>query len=402
MAYRRHVKGRKISLLHQPLQGYRLWSCSNTDLELYWFDGDEALLHRISSGTIYPLDSYGLYAWFALEEGIAPVQLVAALVGRGRSESEASRFVTHLAALRDGHEPVEAESVSQTSPAWDAVPFCYNYAEEAHFRVLDVGVHLSGVGEKLLDELTQLLAPCRLTQPFPTSLTLNVASSGKQQSVMANGYCVAQGLDTANLLPLLLDGIRRYAYLHSDFTLAFHAAAVGTERCTLLLPGGSGSGKSTLTAGMMARGWSVYSDEVAVLQGTDYHLRPLPVGIGIKSGAWQVLEKHFRTLSDYPVHQRRNGIRIRYLRVDSTRAASKEQAATHLLFPRYQQGARTAYKPLSVVDSIRHFQCSDYHMITPLGHDGVAGLIAWLSSIPRYAFTFGELESALDSLELLT
>ena len=387
--------------LRRTSKGYRRSLCRNANLELYWFDGDEALLHVINSGLIYPLDSLGLYTWFSLEEGIGVAPLVHDLVQRGSQESEASLFVNQLVLLHDGKVLDEPDEIDQELPAWDEVPSRCECKEDAHYRVLDVGIHISGISAKLLAELSSILAPCLVTLSFPTNLQLRVQTSGHSHCIIANDLCVADGVKASNVLPLLLDGVRRYAYLHSRFMLAFHAAALGRDGCRLLMPAASGSGKSTLTAGLMARGWCVYSDEVAVLDGLDFKLRPLPVGVGIKSGSWPLVEGRFRSLIEHPIHERRSGIRIRYLPVPLERAATKVQSATHLVFPNYQQGEDTEFTPLSVVETLRYFQRTDYHMVSPLGRDGMACFLDWLISIPRYAFTFGDLDAALDALESL-
>ena len=391
-----------MELLRRSPQGYRRSLCRNANLELYWFDSDEALLHVISSGALYPLDATGLYAWFALEGGMGEAQLIRELLGRGGAESDTPHFVSQLLKLRDGEVPEEPDEVGVDVPAWDAVPSDQLGGENADYRVLDIGVRFSGATHELARELAEILAPCSTSQPYPTHLELRIETKGQSQRVVANGYCVASGLESKNLLPILLDGVRRYAYLHSSFALALHAAALGRNDHRLLLPGSSGSGKSTLTAGLMARGWCVYSDEVAVLDGPDYQLRPLPVGVGIKSGGWPVLERFFYAITEIPIQERRNGVRMRYLPIPLARAASVVQPATHLVFPRYQQGAATAYKSLSVVEAIRYFQNCDYHLASPLGSKGVTALLDWLVSIPRFALTFDEIDAALDGLESLS
>ncbi len=384
-----------------PKLNYRLLPCGNSDLELYWFDGDEALLHVISSGAIYPLDPTALYVWLSLEKGVGETQLVCELLELGSTEAEASRFIRQLLSLRDGNVPLESAATEVDVPDWDRVPSIAHSVKSADYRVLDVGVHLSGIGGGLLDELAEILVPCKASESQPTHLELRVEGEGDSHRIIANGYCVCDGLQAKNLMPQLLDGIRRFAYLHSGFTLALHAAALGRGDRILLMPGGSGSGKSTLSAGLMARGWGVYSDEIAVLDEPNFQLRPLPVGIGIKSGGWPVVSGYYSALAENPIHERRNGIRIRYLPITSARVAAVAQPATHLVFPCYRQGALTTMQPLSVVETTRYFQNTDYHMARPLGSDGMASFLDWLSSIPRFVMTFGELTAAMDFLESL-
>lgn len=55
------------------------------------------------------------------------------------------------------------------------------------------------------------------------------------------------------------------ALLFQRGILAFHATAVANKAGAVLLAGDSGTGKSTLAAALLQRGWSLLSDELAVV-----------------------------------------------------------------------------------------------------------------------------------------
>ena len=69
-----------------------------------------------------------------------------------------------------------------------------------------------------------------------------------------------------------IDEVGRYfrmtplaALLFQRGVMAFHAAAAATRQGAILLAGDSGAGKSTLLAALMKRGWTILSDDLAMV-----------------------------------------------------------------------------------------------------------------------------------------
>ena len=65
--------------------------------------------------------------------------------------------------------------------------------------------------------------------------------------------------------------------------LLVHAAVLERQGQALVLPGPSGVGKSTLCAALVARGWRLLSDEVAMIRPRDGLLQPYPRPISLKN-----------------------------------------------------------------------------------------------------------------------
>ena len=70
-----------------------------------------------------------------------------------------------------------------------------------------------------------------------------------------------------------------YQTLHHYLIL--HSAVLVKNGKAVLFPADSGSGKSTLSAALMLSGWTLYTDELAILEGpvTRVHCLPKPVNL---------------------------------------------------------------------------------------------------------------------------
>ena len=68
-----------------------------------------------------------------------------------------------------------------------------------------------------------------------------------------------------------------------------HAAVFERDSSAVVLPGPSGVGKSTLCAALVARGWRLLSDEVAMIRPQDGLLQPYPRPISLKNESIEMI-----------------------------------------------------------------------------------------------------------------
>ena len=72
--------------------------------------------------------------------------------------------------------------------------------------------------------------------------------------------------------------------------LIFHSAVVEKAGRAAILAGPPGSGKSTLCAALLARGWRLFSDELALLDPARGWLLPLPRPVALKGASIELIE----------------------------------------------------------------------------------------------------------------
>jgi hypothetical protein len=94
--------------------------------------------------------------------------------------------------------------------------------------------------------------------------------------VYLNGTFLTMAYDSAYLLPYLeWLGVSR-AIERSSQTVAFHAAALASERRAIILIATSGSGKTTLTSGLAGRGWQPLADDLTIVDLATRTISPFP------------------------------------------------------------------------------------------------------------------------------
>jgi HprK-related kinase A len=187
-------------------------------------------------------------------------------------------------------------------------------------------------------------------------------------------------LPAAQAFPLFEWGLNWCISSHCHQYLVLHAAVVARGARALILPAPPGSGKSTLCAALVARGWRLFSDELALLDITSGALVPLPRPISLKNASIDVIRAFWPaaamsrvvpdTLKGSVVHVRPP--------VDSVRAGSETARPAWVGLPLYQAGGRTELASLTKASAfMRLVDCAfNYSIHGRAGFETLAGVIA--------------------------
>ena len=360
----------------------------NGDLVLYLLE-DGAVLFSARSRRLFGLDRATTVTLLRLVDGETVESLAAGLGEAGAATAQ------ELAALLAGEEPL-AEEYRAEAFCRDGVP--PGSPGSPRYRLLATGFTLDCVDEtvhaRLSLGLRHLLDP---DQP-DVDLAVTVDPEGPLWRLCLNGTPQGGAVPVDMLVPMLYDRLRKIAYQRLTYLLAMHAAVV-TDGChTLVLPGQSGSGKSTLAASLLGRGYQLCSDEVAVLAANG-DLVPIPLGLGLKSGSWPLLERDYPALAATDEHTRWDGSRVRYLEPETIPFAHGRDSrqATHLCFPRFQPNGAGGLESLGPVQALRTLTESGYQ-VRGLDEECVERIVTWLLGLSCFVLTYSSAEEALHLL----
>jgi hypothetical protein len=141
--------------------------------------------------------------------------------------------------------------------------------------------------------------------------------------------CVRRG----EALPYLEWGINRAMIARAQRFLLLHAAGAVLRGQTILLVGPSGSGKSTIATALLAGGWSLLGDEIAMIDPETLRAYPFPKAVCIKSHGFEPLER-----IGLGAPRRRHYVRalkthVGHVAIPEGRVAEGNRAVTHIVLP---------------------------------------------------------------------
>lgn len=352
--------------------------------------GDESVVFSTRSKELYGLDRTATVILFRLEQGetVEEVSRDLGLTG------EATLHVQKLAELLAGDEDVTEEY--QNVLACPSKPACLT-SELPCYRILNTSFALKGPAEVLEKWISPFFVPLLANEGSELDLFIAIEPDNGEWQILLNGALQGSPVTVERLLPLLYAQLRLFAFQKKQRLLTIHGTVItGQNGQTLVLSGCSGSGKSTLAATLLARGFSLVSDEPAVIDSVTCNILAMPLGLGLKEGSWAALHSEYPHISALPVHLRFDGQKICYLLSDSIQVVSGNSSypATHLIFPEFNPATPGKLESLSIVQTLNLFADAGYH-VPNLDEERVLGIVNWLAGIKRYSLVYPSTDEAL-------
>ena len=350
-----------------------------------------------------------------LRDGVPPSELAHAFTSEGlAAPDEAQQWVAAtLGALRscgvleDG--AVAPAPANQTPEEDDAAarqaaecrPYrAFEPAAERRYRLLETCAlirfgHVAQV--RLIDAVIGHLAvEDHGTPDILMEISAEILDNGHLRSdVYRDREPIGRARRLSHVAPIVKAALWQSAINAHNFLFYLHAGVVGTGTSCILLPAAAGSGKSSLTMALVDRGFSYFSDEVALVEPGTFRVPPVPLAMCIKSTGWDLMSRYCPQIASLPVHVRADEKVLRYFPPPPANTA--EQIAvpvSHIIFPRYEPGSRTRLERINRSAALGRLMGECLALRQRLDQQNVRELVRWIGDVECYELTFSCLETA--------
>lgn len=354
---------------------------------------DGAILYSARSRRLFGLERPSAALMLQLAAGDTVQNLIAA---HGLSGADVAALEEMSALLAGQEPPAEEYRVEKFCP--DKPPFTPSTAPRYYLLTTCFTFHCSD--RSLHAILIGGLRHLQVAGVPDIDLVISVEPEGALWRTCFNGSSLGEAVAADMLLPMIVGRLSVFAYQRSPYLLAVHAGVVSNGSSTIIIPGRSGSGKSTLTAALLARGYQLFSDEVALL-APDGNLVPIPLGLGLKEGSWTILEHEYPVLASLPTHTRWDGNRIRYLLPDTIHFVQGRDGsrAKYLFLPCYRPDCSASIERLSTWNALRTVTETGYQ-IPDLPPENAGRIVAWMRDLSCFKITYSSTAEALQLIHV--
>jgi len=376
--------------------------------------GDELLLFSQRARAMFRLNPSAALIWFCCEEGLNRQAIIAELrqtfnLPASQAEKDVNAVLTEWETrglLAQDNKTVPPPEEQDELPGMHEVPapssVVNEYQRERRYQMLGTVFRVRLSVPELEPVAQSVLGHLEAPDKQPFDVAIDVQQDPLGCFLFCNGELVDYCTSEAELAPLIHGRALSNAYSRADCLIAIHAAAVSNGDTCIVFPAGSGGGKSTLTAALIASGFQYCSDELVLLKHRTHTIQAAPAGIGIKSGAWPVLQPFHPVLEGLPIFLRQDAKQVRYL-LPPKHLLANDTAQCYpvqsLVFPSYQPEKPTSLTPISPADALCRLTEAGYDMEGGLDAERVAELVDWIGGINCYELHVHDLHEAVSRVE---
>lgn len=217
-----------------------------------------------------------------------------------------------------------------------------------------------------------------------------------------DGRVPHEDLPRAHALAVLEWGLNLVIALRSHSFLMLHAAAVERFGKVLLLPALPGHGKTTLCAGLVHRGWRLFSDEFGLVRPATCEAVPLPRPMPLKNESIEVIREFAPDAELGPTIRNTRKGTVAHVKPPraSVLAAHYTARPRWIVFPRWELGAALELVELQKGEAFMLLASNafNYEM---LGEQGFAAIRDLVTGARVFSFVYADLEKAVERLTAL-
>lgn len=178
--------------------------------------------------------------------------------------------------------------------------------------------------------------------------------------------------------------------------LMIHAAVVAKNNRCALIPGRPGAGKSTLCAALVAAGWRLLSDEMALIHFEDGQIWPVPRPVSLKNASIDIIRDRSKDIHIGPSFTDTHKGTVAHMRAprESVEAMHIPARAAWIVFPAYEAGATLSATAISPCQATLKL-ADDSFNLPLLGKEGFDLLSDVAFGCDAYQFHYSDLDEAI-------
>ena len=389
------------------------------DVAIHFLRDGGAVAFDESTQGLFAFDRTAAVVWCALLDG-GEDAAIAELVARTELTPDGARDVVRQCLARwrrvglvgepRGGVAGRTATMVPTVAAEDVARRDDFAAPAARWRLVVAGVPYDVRVER--DHLAGVLAP--LLGDFPRwdpatvgdnelEGRIDVVAVGETgAAVYFDGWLADECAAVAQLAPMIKFCLTGDRVDGAGDSVAVHGGLVtwpDTPAQGVLLAGPAGSGKSTLAAGLVGAGYGHASDDTVLFEPVTQRFRGFGFAAGIKAGAWPVLAPHFPALTTGAIHERSDGLAVRFLA--RGRPVDGSVGVDTVVFPTHTDGASPNIRSMDTATALKRLLAESG---SGTGHLTAAALVsfaAWLDGTRIAAVTYCSLADGIDAMASL-
>ena len=202
--------------------------------------------------------------------------------------------------------------------------------------------------------------------------------------------------------PLFEWGLNWCVAKHINQYLILHAGVIEKGGHAVIMAAPPGSGKSTLCAGLVARGWRLLSDELALVSPEDGRLIPLPRPVSLKNDSIDVIRSFAPevTIGRESADTTKGTVAHMKAPDDSIARADEHARPAWVICPKYEKGVPARLERRSRAQIFMHVIKNAFNY-SVLGVRGFQTAAALIDVCDCYDFTYSSLDEAIDVFDAL-
>ena len=220
-----------------------------------------------------------------------------------------------------------------------------------------------------------------------------------QSRFLFDGTAPFKPLPAAQAYPSFEWGLNWCVANHCHQFFIIHAAVVERDGRAAILAAPPGSGKSTLCAGLVNRGWRLFSDELALIDTARGELIAFPRPICLKNASIGVIRAFAPEAEFGPLVPNTHKGDIAHMRPsrNDVSLANVRALPAWIVFPRFQAGVATRLRPMSRATAGWSLASNAFNF-SVLGETGCAALTRVVDACTAYELDYGNLDTATELL----